>query len=388
MMRKVKMALFGALLVTAAGSCKKAEKIETEVSTKRMVSTLAGTGAPRFGDGTGLQASFRNPQKMAIDATGNIYLADQGNHRIRKITQEGVVTTVAGSGEQGYADGNGTSAQFNRPTGIAIDGSGNLYIADSGNHCIRKISSSGMVSTLAGMAGSADFIDATGTEARFNYPIGLTIDGAGNILVADLNNYRIRKVTPSGVVTTFVGNGQAEFIEGPIATATMFNPTSVIYDPSSGNIYVTQSSFISKITPQGIISLVAGSTDLNYGNGYQEGPGPGAKFFNLYQMAIDNKGNLYTVDSENNLIRKIAPDGLVSTYSGIQYIISGSTKFKDGAANESYFARPQGLVFDKTGNLYVSENDGNRIRKISEVPIPDTPEEFARKNWNKPIGWK
>ncbi|WP_342328710.1 NHL repeat-containing protein [Pedobacter sp. FW305-3-2-15-E-R2A2] len=388
-MKKVKITLLGVLLITLV-SCKKAEKIEIERPTDRMVSTLAGTGASTFGDGTGLQASFSNPQKIAIDEAGNIYLADQRNHRIRKITQQGVVTTVAGSGEQGYADGNGISAQFSSPTGIAVDGSGNLYIADSGNNCIRKITSSGVVSTLAGMGGTSNgFMDGTGTDARFNYPYALTLDKSNNIFVADLNNNRIRKVTPAGVVTTYVGNGASYFQDGTLETATMYNPVSLIFDPS-GNLYVGQSWFIRKITPQGKVSLFAGNPDDNRGFGYVDGAGIASKFYYVYGLATDQKGNLYAADSDNNVVRKITPDGIVSTHAGSQYLIldANSNRYKDGPAASAYFTRPQGIAVDKEGNIFVTDNDGHRLRKISEVPIPESPDEIARKNWNNPQGWK
>jgi hypothetical protein len=387
MMKKVRMTLFGVLLLTAALSCKKAEKVEIEKPTNRIVSTFAGSGIEKLADGIGQQAAFKNPQKIAVDASGNMYVADQGNHCIRKITPEGLVTTFAGNGERGYADGNGASAQFNAPTGIAVDGNGNLYVADSGNHCIRKISSSGVVSTLAGMGGSGGFADGTGTAARFNYPYDVALDKSGNIFVADLNNNRIRKVTPSGVVTNFVGNGQGYFQDGTLATATMYNPASLVFD-LAGNLYVGQSWFIRKITPDGTVSLFAGNTDAILGMGHIDGSGLGARFNYVYAMAIDKKGNIYAADSDNHVIRKITPDGMVSTYAGIRYLNNTPQKYKDGIASDSYFAYPQGIAIDRQGNIIVAENANNRIRKITEVPIPDSPEEITRKNWNNPVGWK
>lgn len=382
-MKKVKITFLFALLAVLL-SCKKAEKIEKP--TERIVSTLAGSGAQGFLNGTGYNTTFYQPVKLAIDAAENIYVADQRNNSIRKVTPSGVVTTIAGNGASGYADGIGTAARFRDPFGMVVDATGNIYVADAGNNCIRKISPTGMVTTLAGTTDSG-FMDGTGTNARFNYPFDLCIDGSGNLIVADINNNRLRKITPTGVVTTIAGNGSVDFLDGPISQATMLNPSSIAYDASSGNIYVSQNNFIRKITPQGTVSLMAGRTDPLFGSGYVDGPGLGAKLNQIVSLTIDKQGNLYATDSENHLIRKITPEGYVSTYAGIYYNASDA-KFKDGPANQAYFARPYGIVINKEGDIYVSERDGNKIRKITEIRTPDSPEELARKNWNKPTGWK
>lgn len=391
-MKKVTIALLGIMLVVVT-SCKKAEKIEVERPTNLVVSTFVGSGLGKLVDGKGQQAAFRGPQSLVTDAAGNIYVADMNNHSIRKITSEGVVTTLAGNGERGYLDGTGAAAKFNNPIGIALDANGNIYVADSGNSCIRKITSSGVVSTLAGLGGSGGFADGTGAAARFNYPSGIVVDGSNNIFVADQNNHRIRKITSAGMVTTFAGNGLDYFQDGTLETATMMTPYALAFDPS-GNMYVAQASFIRKITPQGIVSLFAGNSSgsafNDRGIGYINGAGLGAKFYYVASLVADKKGNLYVADSDNNIIRKITPDGFVSNYAGIRYLLldANSGKYTDGLAAESYFNRPQGITIDKEGNIIVSENDGNRIRKISEVPIPDSPDEITRKNWNNPVGWK
>jgi len=219
------------------------------------VSTLAGSpGSSGNTNGTGAAARFNLPSDLITDATGNIYVADRVNHLIRKITPTGDVTTFAGSGVAGNTDGTGTAASFNNPNGIAIDATGNLYIADLSNHRIRKINSVGEVTTLAGS--TSGYLDGTGTAARFSFPQSLVVDNLGNIYVADRDNLRIRKVTSSGVVTTFAGNSSYANVDGT-GTGASFN---IIYDitiDSNGNLYVTQDTHkIRKITPSAVCQLM------------------------------------------------------------------------------------------------------------------------------------
>ncbi len=167
-----------------------------------MVSTLAGDGIDSLANGDGTAASFNFPAGIAIDSKGNLYVADTGNDLIRMISSSGTVTTLAGGGPIGAVNGTGTAASFNSPVGVAIDASGNIYVADAGNNLIREISPAGLVSTLAG-SGTASFANGTGTSASFNFPNGVAVDASGNVYVADLENRLIRKITPAGVVSTF-----------------------------------------------------------------------------------------------------------------------------------------------------------------------------------------
>ncbi len=228
-------------------------------------STLAGVaGTAGSADGAGGAARFRSPGAAATDAAGHIYLADSGNHTIRKITPAGVVTTLAGTaGSLGTADGTGGAARFRFPYGLAVDDAGNVFVADSYNHTIRKITPAGVVTTLAGSAGNAGSADGTGSAARFNLPCGLGVDAAGTLFVADANNHTIRKITPAGVVTTFAGSaGNIGHADGAGGSARFRVPRGLAVDPW-GNVLVTdmQNQTLRRITPGGVVSTLAGFTE-------------------------------------------------------------------------------------------------------------------------------
>jgi sugar lactone lactonase YvrE len=271
------------------------------VSYYGLTSTLAGDGSADSVDGTGTAASFNNPWGVATDASGNVYVADQGNNIIRKITAAGVVTTLAGSGSAGSVDGTGTAASFFAPTGIATDASGDVYVADQGNHKIRKITAAGIVTTLAG-SGSAGAAEGTGTAASFSYPFGVATDASGNVYVADRGNHKIRKITAAGVVTTLAGSGSAGSTDGTGTAASFNNPAGVATD-ASGNVYVADrgNHKIRKITAAGIVTTLAGSGSA----GSADGTGTAASFNQPSSVATDVSGNVYVSDWNIHKIRKI-----------------------------------------------------------------------------------
>jgi len=262
----------------------------TESILKLYFGTLAGTaGSLGSTDGTGSAARFDSPRGVAVDASGNIFVADTRNSTIRKITSAGVVTTLAGLAESiGSTDGTGSAARFFYPTSVAVDTAGNIFVADSYNYTIRKITSAGVVTTLAGSAGSGGSTDGTGSAARFNQPMSVAVDTAGNVFVADTLNDKIRKVTSAGVVTTLAG--------------TSLNlPHGVAVD-TAGNVFVadTFNHTINKITSAGVVTTLAGRAGSA---GSTNGIGSAARFDDPYGVAVDTAGNIFVADTSNHTIR-------------------------------------------------------------------------------------
>jgi streptogramin lyase len=281
-----------------------------------VVTTLAGT-AGQYGslDGTGSAARFNLPSGVTVDSDGNVYVADTYNNSIRKITPPDVVTTLAGEGE-GSADGTGATANFYNPNGIAADSAGNVYVADTFNSTIRKITPAGVVTTFAGSAGMIGSADGTGTAARFNFPYGVAIDNVDNAYVTDSHNWTVRKISPTGVVTTLAGSVQNSHQndcldeDGTGASAVLCMPTGIVAD-SADNLYVTDlstgqdsninASAVRKVTPAGVVTTVANATATST-------PVAGNAATNGFSgLTIDSAGNLYVADPGNDAIRKITP---------------------------------------------------------------------------------
>jgi streptogramin lyase len=336
-----------------------------KITSAGIVSTLAGSPRTGNANGTGTAAHFSYPSGIAVDSGGNMYVADQVNDEIRKITPSGVVTTLAGSpGNAGSADGTGAAAQFNYPFGVAVDGGGNVYVADASNDEIRKITPSGVVTTLAGSAGVVGNADGTGSSALFNGPLGVVVDGNGNVFVSDTSNDTIRKITPAGVVTTVAGTeGTAGSSDGTGTAAQFDLPAGIALD-TSGNLYVANAAdTIRKITPSGVVSTLAGIAEQV---GSVDGTGTAARFNLPVGIAVDSSGNVYVADTGNDLIRKVTPAGAVTTLAGV----STSTGHTDGTGSAALFNAPEGLAIDSVGNLYVADTDNGTIRKGSLSGAP------------------
>jgi uncharacterized protein (TIGR03437 family) len=349
-----------------------------------MITTVAGG---TNGDGeTAATAQLDSPRGLAV-AGGNLYIADANTHLVRKLAVDGTLTTVAGSGQNDFSGDAGPAklAEFSSPNAVAVDSSGDIYVADTGNHRIRHITPGGPVTTIAGTGATAGFSNAPSfngdlgpaNQAIFYSPQGIALDAAGNLYISDTNNHRIRKVTKNGVVNTIAGNGvgigntlipaQAGGFSGdngPALQAQLNNPLGIRVDPS-GNIYFADynNNRIRKITAAGMISTVAGTGTYNYsGDG---GPATAATLRRPRGVALDATGNIYIADTDNNRIRMVNSAGVISTIAG-----SGNGIFSGdgGAATQSQF-NPWDVAVDADGNLYVSDGNGQRIRKIEVARI-------------------
>jgi sugar lactone lactonase YvrE len=331
----------------------------TAVTVVSTVTTLAGS-AQGYADGTGAAASFNNPVGLAVDAAGNVYVADTGNQRIRKVTPAGVVTTLAGSGTSAFADGTGAAASFSIPLGVAVDTAGNVYVGDGGNNRIRKVTPAGAVTTLAG-SGTGAFADGSGAAASFQGPSGIAVDGSGNVYVADQTNQRIRFVTPAGDVTTLAGSGTATFADGTGAAASFDYPGALA--ANAGNVWVADGSNdrIRKVTPAGVVMTLAGSSTFNP---FADGIGAAATFNSPQGIALDGADNAYVSDQNHQRIRIVTPAGVVTTLAG-----SGTASFADGPAAMAEFSNPSGIAVDAARNVYVGDTNNNRVRKITSAGI-------------------
>ncbi len=300
-------------------------------------------------------ASFSYPQGVAMDASGNIYVNDAGNYMIRKISPSGDVSNFAGNGVAGFADGIASNAMFNGLAGMAVDAAGNLYVAEFENHRIRKITPSGFVSTLAG-SGIAGYLDGNGSSTKFNTPYSLATDASGNVYVADTYNHRIRKIAPNGDVTTVAGSSQG-YIDGNGTSANFSYPSAITVDASGFMFIADQANhLIRKISPTGVVTTIAG----NGQPGLVDGIGTAASFRNPWGIAVDATGNLFIADNVNNAIRKISPSGNVTTIAG-----DGAYGSDDGPGATAHFATPFGLFLHHSGYLYVADVLNHKIRKIN-----------------------
>lgn len=337
------------------------------VTTGTVISTLAGK-ATLSGtvDGTGILAQFNNPFSVAVDASGNVYVADSSSHTVRKVTAAGVVTTLAGkAGVSGSTDATGGDARFFGPSGIAVDAAGNVYVADQFNHTIRLITSAGVVNTIAGAAGINGFADGAVAAARFSFPSGVAVDSFGSIYVADTNNHTIRRFTISGFVSTLAGLAATTGTADGTGTAARFNSPSSLAVDGPANVYVADASnnTIRKITQAGVVTTLAGGAGLA---GTLDDTGTAARFSRPSGVAVDSLANVYVADTFNSTIRKITSAGVVTTVAGL----GGSSGTTDSIGSAARFTQPRGIAVDTAGNLYVADTGNHTIRRSGTVTAP------------------
>ena len=332
------------------------------------ISTIAGNGQGNFGGdgGAASSAQLSYPDGVAVDSAGNIYVSDLLNNRVRMVTPTGTISTFAGNGVPGFGGDGGAAAgaQLNQPAGLAVDSSGNLYIADSNNAVVRKVTPQGVISTIAGTGGTEGYSGDGGaaTKATLMAPLGVAVDTAGNLYIADYYGW-IREVNAStGVITTLAGNGSNGYSGdgGPATAAQFYNPVAVAVD-GSGNVYVADSgNGVVRMIANGVISTIAGNGTLSYtGDG---GPASLAQFSAISSIAVDAQGNIYVADTNNNAIRLFPLGGTVSTIAGngtLGYTGDG------GTATVAELNNPRALAVTSSGNVYFADTGNNAVRLLT-----------------------
>ena len=339
----------------------------SEITRFSIITTLAGNGiASGSGDGgPATQATLNTPASVAIDTSGNVYVADAFNHRVRRVAPDGVITAYAGTGQAGF-DGDGAQAvdaQLRSPLGVAVDGAGNLYIADTYNHRIRKVTADGIVSTIAGTGESGFGGDGgPGTAAMLSYPTGIAVTGDGTLYIADTRNHRVRKLAADGTIYTAAGTGAAGYNGdgGPADLARLNSPRDVAVS-ADGALYIVdrENRRVRRVDADGVITTVAGTGSSGF-NG-DRGEATQANLRAPYGVAVDPYGNLYIADTFNHRVRKVDPGGSISTVAGSDRFGFSGDGFGAGFAALHY---PLSVAVDIAGNLYIADTFNHRIRKV------------------------
>ncbi|MEU9982143.1 RICIN domain-containing protein [Streptomyces sp. NPDC050856] len=340
------------------------------------ISTVAGTGVggSEGGDGPAVSAQLNFPYGIALDGSGALYFSDHGNHQVRKITADGTISTIAGTGTAGYRGDNGpaASAQLNWPRDVAVEDTGTVYVVDASNHRIRKITPDGTISTVAG-TGRAGFGGDGGpaTSAQLNVPFGLAASSTGALYIAEYNNHRVRRITADGKISTVAGTGVAGSAGdgGPAVSAQLNRPQAVAVD-DSGNLYIADSHNhrVRKVAADGTISTVAGTGTAGFDG--DDGPATSAQLNSPLGVTVSRDGTLYFSDHRNHRVRKVAADGTISTVAG-----TGTAGFDgdDGPATSAQLNNPVGIALDGSGALHIADHVNHRIRRIAAARVADLP---------------
>ncbi len=336
----------------------------------QVINTYAGGGSIGHtgNGGSALLATLDSPTSVASDAAGNIYISDQQNSCVRKVDTFGIITTVAGTGISGYNGDNiaATAAQLAQNWGIAADAAGNIFIADQSNHRVRKVNTAGIITTIAG----SDSIGNSGdggpaTDARIESPVGIAVDAAGNVYVGDYNNNRVRRIDPSGIIHAFAGNGYFGFGgDGGSALTASFGHVQGLATDNAGNVYICDADHnrVRKVLPSGIVYTIAGNGDTSYGG--DTGPATAAAFNTPSSVCVSAAGVVYITDCHNNRVRRISTSGIITTAAG-----TGDMGFfgDGGPSIACKLSHPIGVVMDPAQNIFIADLDNVRIRKMPHV---------------------
>ncbi|MGG7569394.1 RICIN domain-containing protein [Streptomyces sirii] len=348
------------------------------------ISTVAGTGVGGFsGDnGPAVSAKLQNPYGVVVDSTGALYVSEFNNHRVRKITTDGKICTVAGTGTKGFSGdcGPAVSAQLNLPRGVAVDSAGAVYIADSDNHRVRKIAADGKICTVAG-TGTKGFSGDCGpaTAAQLDDPRGVAVDSTGTLYVTEYNNHRVRKITTDGTISTIAGTGTkgSDGDGGPAVSAQLSHPRGVVVG-RAGELYIAEvgTHQIRKVTADGKICTVAGIGTKGFSG--DDGPATAAQLSDPFEVAVDSTGTLYIADFGNHRVRKVTADGNISTVAGTG---TAGSDGDDGPAASAQLNKPTGLAVDRAHTLHIADHANHRVRKVVLPKRAGLPESGTVVSW-------
>jgi len=364
--------LWTGLLVVACIFLPLASQAQTPPS--YIITTVAGNHTSGFaGDGgAATSGTLFNPSSVAVDNSGNLYIADQFNNRVRKVSADGTITTVAGNGTGSLLGdgGQATSASLHNPFGVAVDSSGNLYVADTSNNAVRKVGTNGVITTVVGN-GTFGYSGDGGpaSNATLEQPVAVAVDKAGNLYIADMTNNVIRKVTTDGKIFTIAGNGTFGYSgDGGSATSTAFRRPAGVAVDSAGNLYIADSGnhIVRKVTPDGTITTIAGNYSKGAGFSGDGGLATAAQLNRPIGLAVDAAGNLFIADYNNSRIRVVTPNGMITTVAGTGYF---GYDGDGGPATNAQLCFPSGVAVDAMGDVYIADNQNHVIRKLTPVPV-------------------